>query len=143
MKSRVKASLLRHQRVVTASGLLMLSHWTAVCWACDPNNIKHVPCPASSQAHQPVVYTSAKKPAIGPVSPGPLGAASSTAGASNPRGIIFVGGRPGNDKAALNPQPIPPGHGNGKAALNPQPIPPGKTLPANPPKWDVTKNKRS
>ena len=60
---------------------------------------------------------------------------------SNPQSIIFVGGKPSNDKAALNPQPIPPGHGNGKAALNPQP--PGKTLQANPPNWDVTKNKRS
>jgi hypothetical protein len=25
-------------------------------------------------------------------------------------GIIFVGGKPGDGKAALNPQPIPPGH---------------------------------
>jgi hypothetical protein len=27
------------------------------------------------------------------------------------RSIIFVGGKPGDGKAALNPQPIPPGHG--------------------------------
>ena len=26
-------------------------------------------------------------------------------------GIIFVGGKPGDGKSALNPQPIPPGHG--------------------------------
>lgn len=58
---------------------------------------------------------------------------------SNPQSIIFVGGKPSNDKAALNLQPIPPGHGNGKAALNPQPL----ELQANPPNWDVTKNKRS
>ena len=136
MTSRVK-------QVVTSSALLVLSVWTAACWACDPNNVKHVPCPASSQAHQPLVYTAAKKPVTGPVSPGPLHGASSTAGTGNPQSIIFVGGKPSNDKVALNPQPIPPGRGNGKAALNPQPIPPGTTLRAIPSKWDVTKNKRS
>lgn len=31
-----------------------------------------------------------------------------------------------HDKAALNPQPIPPGRRPNDAALNPQPIPPGR-----------------
>src|SRR5690349_3976216 len=109
-------------RIATALTVLVLSLCTTVALACDPNNVKHVPCPASPQTHQPLAYTAASKPAIGPVSPGPQHAASDTAPTGNPRSIIFVGGKPSNSKAALNPQPIPPGHGNGKAALNPQPI---------------------
>ena len=141
MKSLVNPSLSRSQRIVMASALLVFCQWTATSWACEPNNIKRVPCPASAQTHQPSVYTAARKPSIGPVSPGPLHGTPTTAATANERSIIFVGGKPSNGKAALNPQPIPPGHGYGKAALNPQPIPSGKVSPASPPKWDVSKNK--
>lgn len=132
----------RPVRIAAASAVLASSLCTAAALACDPNNVKHVPCPASAQTHQPLVYTAASKPRIGPVAPGPLHATPGTAPASNKQSIIFVGGKPSDSKSALNPQPIPPGHGNGKAALNPQPIPPGKVSPASPPKWDITKNKR-
>jgi len=127
----------RPARVAAASALLLSSLCTAMAWACDPNNAKHVPCPVSAQTHQPLVYTAARKPGIGPVAPQPLRATPGAA-ANSKQSIIFVGG-----KGALNPQPIPPGHGNGKAALNPQPIPPGKVLQGSPPKWDLTKNKSS
>ena len=120
-------------RTVAASALLASSLGASMAWACDPNNAKHVPCPASAQAHQPLVYTAARKPGAGPIGPGPLHTATpATAGASSKQSIIFVGGKPSNGNAALNPQPIPPGHANGKAALNPQPIPPGKVLPGSP-----------
>jgi hypothetical protein len=143
MKARLNPSLSRSRSRRIASALLVLSQWTAASWACDPDNVKHVPCPASSQTHQPLAYTAAKKPAIGPVSPEPLHGTVGTAAISDRQSIIFVGGKPSSSKSALNPQPIPPGHGNGKAALNPQPIPPRNVLPASPPKWDVTKNKGS
>ena len=61
-------------------------------------------------------------PAIGPVE---------HPGGANPHGIIFVGG-----KTASQAAPIP----SGKAALNPQPIPPGhgtSTLPHAPVKKSV------
>lgn len=46
----------------------------------------------------------------GPLGPGPRRASDQTSGGTH--GIIFVGGHsmPARDKAALNPQPIPPGH---------------------------------
>ena len=137
MKYLVSRKLSRRPISIAApSTVLVLSLCTTVALACDPNNVKHVPCPASP-THQALAYTAASKPAIGPVSPGPLHAASDTAPTGNPRSIIFVGGKPSNSKGALKPQPIPPGHSN------PQPIPPGKVLPASPPKWDVSKNKSS
>jgi hypothetical protein len=144
MKSLVaNKSFSRRVRVLSASACLAFSLCAATAWAaCDPNNIKHVPCPAPAQTSQPLVYHAASKPSIGPVAPGPLHAAPSVAGAGNQQSIIFVGGKPSNGKGALNPQPIPPGRGTGKTELNPQPIPPGKR--ARPvPKWDLTKNKSS
>jgi hypothetical protein len=112
--------------------LFALNLCAATAWAgCDPNNIKHAPCPAPKPAHstlvshnylgpkpagstkvphRPPTYTAEKKPVIGPVSPGPLHATQSAAApSSNTHRIIFVGGKPTNNKAALNPQPIPPG----------------------------------
>jgi len=79
---------------------------------------------------KPPTFTAEKKQTIGPVSPEPL-----HANGVNQRSIIFVGGKPSGDKAALNTQPIPPGHANGgKEALNTQPIPPGHgTRPTPPP----------
>lgn len=109
------------RRVRTAT-LLMLSLCSASAWAiCDPNNIKHMPCPApvhssvalpnyvgprpAGSVKKPLGYTAARKPLVGPVSPGPR---SGSAGGKH--GAIFVGGKPTNARAALNPQPIPPGH---------------------------------
>jgi len=118
-------------RLGSATILLALSLCAAPAGAaCDPNNIKHMPCPVPASTHSstvaqsylgpkpagsmskprhPTTYTAAKKPAIGPVAPGPTHATPSAAAASNTHGIIFVGGKPQNNKAALNPQPIPPG----------------------------------
>ena len=117
-------------RFGSATILFALSLCAPPAWAtCDPNNIKHMPCPAPATNHssiaaqryfgpkaagstsrprQPSTYTAAKKPAIGPLPPGPLHA-SQSATPSNTHSIIFVGGKPTNNKAALNPQPIPPG----------------------------------
>ena len=110
-------------RRVGIATLLMLSLCRATAWAtCDPNNIKHVPCPAPAHSsllspnyvgpkpagsvkRPPLSYTAARKPLVGPVSPGPR---SNLAGSKH--GAIFVGGKPTNARAALNPQPIPPGH---------------------------------
>lgn len=130
MKSFVTPSP-RFVRHAFAMVLLALSLSTATAWAhCDPDNVKHMPCPAparnhsrmvssgylgpkpagsTTKPHQPTIYTAAKKPAIGPVAPGPLQAASNTTAASAKSSSNFVGGKPTNNKAALNPQPIPPG----------------------------------
>jgi len=95
---------------------------------------------------KPPTFTAEKKQTIGPVSPESLHANGASASGVNQRSIIFVGGRPSGDKAALNTQPIPPGHANGgKEALNTQPIPPGHgTRPTPPPsQWKGKTNNGS
>ncbi len=63
-----------------------------------------MPLVADSLAKQPVVAALPKKPpvvtAVAPKTPLP----------GNGHSIIFVGGKPQGGDAALNPQPIPPGH---------------------------------
>jgi hypothetical protein len=65
------------------------------------------------QKPAPVAQTAlGAKTDAGPAGPRLSGAASTApaASASSKQAIIFVGGKPSSDKAALNPQPIPPGH---------------------------------
>lgn len=82
---------------------------------------------ADKKPHSPPpIYEGRPQGFHGPVGPGPRHATGSSESKSGSHGIIFVGGHSvqARDKAALNPQPIPPGH----SALNPQPIPPGHSL---------------
>ena len=54
----------------------------------------------------PVMVKPAKPPVVTAVAP------KSPIAPVGQKGIIFVGGKPGDGKAALNPQPIPPGKAN-------------------------------
>lgn len=100
---------------------------------------KHVPAREKAPSRPPVATTVAPLPAaIHPVQPHDVGKTTSS---GETHGIIFVGGKANGDKAAINSQPVPPGHapvvplapgvtqstvsaGN-KAAINSQPVPPG------------------
>ena len=67
----------------------------------------------ANKAHSPTpIYKARAQGFQGPVGPGPRHATGSSESKSGSHGIIFVGGHPARarDKAALNPQPIPPGH---------------------------------
>ncbi|HEX3948841.1 MAG TPA: hypothetical protein VHW95_03205 [Steroidobacteraceae bacterium] len=79
---------------------------------------KHVPQKAAPVHATPIVAESlAKQSPIGqnvkPPKPRVVTAVAPKfpISAAGPHGIIFVGGKPGDGKSALNPQPIPPGHG--------------------------------
>lgn len=143
----------KYTSCVAGCALMLLSF--AASAACDPQNVKHMPCPAKTgsnststsvgphptgytqTAHKPATYTAVKKPAVGPTPPGPLHATSSST-ASN---AIAA---PSKGKPALvNPHSVSGAPGSSKAALNPQPIPPGHPLSPKTPKWDLTKNKKS
>ncbi|MEO6967332.1 MAG: hypothetical protein ABI132_02595 [Rhodanobacteraceae bacterium] len=63
--------------------------------------------------HSPTpIYKARAQGFQGPAGPGPRHATGSSESKSGSHGIIFVGGHSSSrlDKAALNPQPIPPGH---------------------------------
>jgi hypothetical protein len=90
---------------------------------------------STQSVHAPSTFTAAKKPTVGPVSPGPTHSGASSASTANKQGIIFVGGhaQPAGSKVALNPQPIPPGHpvSGSMLASHPQTVAP-KPAPADP-----------
>jgi hypothetical protein len=82
--------------------------------------VKHVPrqaAPSAPLSKPVVVGTPVKSMAtslsLRPTKP-PVATAVTpklpTAPSGTKRGIIFVGGKPGDAKGSLNPQPIPPGH---------------------------------
>ena len=82
--------------------------------------VKHVPgkAPPPAPLTKPVLATTVVKPPVGTVTTKPPKPPVVTAVApkfpvspAGQHGIIFVGGKPSDGKAALNPQPIPPGHG--------------------------------
>jgi hypothetical protein len=83
------------------------------------------PKPGDSQSVRkpPPTFIAAKKQTHVPVSPGPTRTSANPTGAPNKRGIIFVGGHAPSSasKAALTPQPIPPGHAQTNSTFTPHP----------------------
>ncbi|MEO6967333.1 MAG: hypothetical protein ABI132_02600 [Rhodanobacteraceae bacterium] len=92
----------------------------------------------ANKPHSPTpIYKARQQGFQGPIGPGPRRASDQASGGTH--GIIFVGGHSASrlDKAALNPQPIPPGH----ALHKPPPgAPIEKTRHKKTPHWDLTKN---
>ena len=104
-------------RLIAASLLGLICSLPVASFADVP--VKHVPAKAPPKApltkplavstvvKQPITVTTKppKPPVVTAVAPKfPVSPAGQ-------HGIIFVGGKPGDGKSALNPQPIPPGRG--------------------------------
>jgi hypothetical protein len=101
-----------------AASLLGMVWLPAASFADVP--IKHVPAkaPPPASLDKPVAVRTVIKPPVGTTttnSPKPpvvtAVAPKFPVSPAGQHGIIFVGGKPGGGKSALNPQPIPPGHG--------------------------------
>ena len=105
-------------QLIAASLLGMVCSLPAASFADVP--VKHVPAKAPPPAPfvKPIAEKTVIKPPVGITTKPPKPPVVTAVAPKFPvspvgqqHGIIFVGGKPGDGKSALNPQPIPPGRG--------------------------------